>query len=116
MNYKKAFKCSKCPESNGELGCPVWWEVVLKNDETGEMKITKNCGFQILPEMMALVSTNSLHSVAASYDMRNKVIKNAGKIIGAINDKLELGFDKEEIEDMSSSDEEVKFLEDRRDE
>lgn len=113
MTYKNAFKCKRCPESNGEKGCPVWWEVIMKNDETGETKVNKGCGFQILPSMMAMVSTNSLHSVAASYDMRNKVVKNVGKVIGAVNEKLNLGWDEGEIDDMSSTDEEL-LIEDQR--
>jgi hypothetical protein len=102
MVYKKAFKCSRCPENNTEKGCPVWWEMVLKNEETGQTKVTKACGFTLLPQLMAMVSTDTLHSVAASYDMRNKVVENVGKVIGAINDKLELNFEDEELKKMSS--------------
>ena len=114
MNYKNAWKCKKCPQNNGETGCPMWWEVVMKNDETGQTKVEKGCGFQILPSMMALVSTNSLHSVAASYDMRNKVVKNVGKVIGAVNEKLSLEFSKEDIEEMSSTNEELLIDDQRR--
>ena len=113
LSFKNAWKCKKCPETSNENGCPMWWEVVMKNDETGQTKVTKGCGFQILPQMMALVSTNSLHSVAASYDMRNKVVKNVGKVIHAVNTKLELGFDDKEVDEMSSVDEEL-LIEDQR--
>jgi hypothetical protein len=34
--------------------------------------------------------------------MRNKVVENVGKVIGAINDKLELNFEDEELKKMSS--------------
>jgi len=113
VNYKNAWKCKKCPETNNDKGCPMWWEVVMKNDETGETKVEKGCGFQLLPQMMALVSTNSLHSVAASYDMRNKVVKNVGRVITAVNEKLQLDFSKEEVDEMSSVDGEV-LIEDQR--
>jgi hypothetical protein len=114
MRFKKAFKCSRCPENNGENGCPMWWEMILKNSDTDETKITKACGFTQLPQMLALISTDTMHSVAASYDMRNKVIKNIGKVIFAINEKMNLEFKEEEIEEMSSiEDNDKKMIEDR---
>jgi len=112
--FKNAWKCKKCPETNSEQGCPMWWEVVMKNDETGQTKVEKGCGFQLLPQMMALVSTNSLHATAASYDMRNKVIRNVGKVISAVNTKFQLDFKEEEIDEMSTTDEELLIDSDRR--
>lgn len=73
MNYKKAFKCSKCPQSNGEDGCPMWWEIVLKND-VGETKILKQCGYQTLPELIVEGIKSADHSAAASYEARNQVM------------------------------------------
>ena len=116
LSYKNAWKCKKCPQTNNETGCPMWWEVVMKNDETGQTKVEKGCGFQLLPSMMALVSTNSLHSVAASYDMRNKVLKNVGKVISAVNTKLQLEFTEDDIEEMSKTGEELLIEDQRREE
>lgn len=114
MRYKKAFKCSRCPERNDEYGCPMWWEIILKNNDTDETKVTKACGFTQLPQMLALISTDTMHSIAASYDMRNKVIQNVGKVIVAINEKMNLEFKEEEIEEMSSiENKDNKMIEDK---
>ncbi len=96
-NYKNAFRCKKCPESASEKGCPLWWEVILTN-ETGETKITKGCGYRILPEMLVLTAKQAMHTTYAAYDMRNKVVKNVSKVITAVKDQLKLDIP-DEIED-----------------
>ncbi len=55
MNYKAAFRCKKCPQSNGPEGCPVWIEIVIVNSETKHTAIDKNCGFQLMPLLMVEV-------------------------------------------------------------
>lgn len=47
-NYKNAFKCHKCPGSNGENGCPMWWEYAQEDDK-GNVRMVKTCGFAELP-------------------------------------------------------------------
>lgn len=95
--FKNAFKCKKCPETSAERGCPLWWEVILTND-TGRQKIEKGCGYQILPQMLVLTCKQAMHTTHAAYDMRNKVVKNVGKIITAVKDQLKLDIP-DEIED-----------------
>jgi hypothetical protein len=78
--YKKAFKCNKCPQRNDENGCPMWWELVMTNDN-GDTKVEKKCGYAMLPELMIETIRSSDHSAAAAYDMRNKVVDAAQKVL-----------------------------------
>ena len=110
MNYKKAFKCKNCPKNNGEQGCPMWWELMLQNQVTQEQKIEKACGYTLLPQLMINMLADTFHSTKAAYDMRNQVVKNIGKVIVAVKDKLELP-------DIDvSKDGEVVLLEDKTEE
>jgi len=102
--FKNAFKCSKCPESNQEEGCPLWWEIIMTNDVTQEQKIEKGCGYQLLPQMIALTCKQSMHTTYAAYDMRNKVVKNLGKVFSAISEKLK-------ISNLQLDTEEIKMIE-----
>lgn len=67
QNYKKAFKCSKCPQSNGEDGCPCWNEVIMTNTQTGEDRVVKGCNFQILPFLVteSIKASNVASNTAA---------------------------------------------------
>jgi hypothetical protein len=89
-NFKNAFRCKKCPETTGEKGCPMWWEMVLTHDVTGEKKLEKACGYTLLPQLLILNYKQTTHGLWAAYDMRNKVVKNIGKVITAVKDKLQL--------------------------
>jgi len=97
MNYKNAFNCKKCPTSNGENGCPMWWEMIMTN-HLGEQKVEKNCGYQLLPSMLILVCKQTEHTTFAAYDMRNKLVENVGKVIQAVQHKFNLP---EELLDMT---------------
>lgn len=89
MNYSQAFNCKKCPQSNGENGCPLWWEIILSNN-LNEQKIEKNCGYQLLPQMIVLVCKQTEHTTYAAYSMRNSVLETVGKVVQAIHHKLKL--------------------------
>lgn len=104
MNYKNAFKCKKCPETANETGCPLWWEVILTETETGEQKIHKGCGYRLMPQMLALTCKQAMHTTYAAYDMRNKVVKNVGKVVTAVKEQLNLDIP-EEIEEPLRIDE-----------
>ncbi len=52
MNYKNAFNCKKCPQTNTENGCPCWLEVAEQNTQTGEQRIQKLCVFAYFPVLM----------------------------------------------------------------
>lgn len=51
-SYKNAFKCSKCPQSNGPTGCPAWLETTVTEINTGEHKLQKGCGYQVIPQLL----------------------------------------------------------------
>jgi hypothetical protein len=98
--YKNAFRCKKCPGTNDQPdGCPMWWEMILTNDATEAKKVEKGCGYQLLPQMLALTCKQSMHTTYAAYDMRNKVVKNVGKVITAVKDQLKLDIP-EEVEEV----------------
>lgn len=75
MNYRNAFKCRKCPQSNKEDGCPAWINIVMTNDQTGQQKIEEGCSHQLLPLMLIETMRSAEHTTAAAYDMRNKVVE-----------------------------------------
>ena len=89
-NYKNAFKCKKCPDSNDEKGCPLWWEMIMTHETTGEKKLNKACGYTLLPQLLVLNYKQTSHGLWATYDTRNKVVKNIGKVITAVKEKLQL--------------------------
>ena len=105
LRFTNAFKCKKCPETSNENGCPMWWEVILTNDDTKAQKVLKGCGYQLLPEMLAMTCQQAMHTTFAAYDMRNKVVKNVGKVIQAVQEQLKLDLPVE-VEDG-----EIKFIE-----
>ena len=109
MNYKNAFDCKNCPMTSGENGCPNWWEMIMVN-HVGEQKIEKNCGYQLLPSMMGLMCRQSEHATYAAYDMRNKVIENINKVIGAVHSKLNLP------KELLPEEGKTELLEDKKDE
>lgn len=69
MNYKNAFKCRKCPQSNKEDGCPAWNEVIMTNSQTGETKVEAACFYTMMPALLvesiksANVATNTHASI-----------------------------------------------------
>jgi hypothetical protein len=96
QNYKKAFKCHKCPQSNQEDGCPVWNEVILTHSETGQEKIVKGCNFQILPFLItesikaSNVSTGTFSSIKNEIARGYAVIaQSMPEFVTAISAKLE---------------------------
>ena len=91
LKFKNALNCKKCPGTAEQPnGCPIWWEILMTNDITGEKKVEKGCGFQLLPQLLTFAIKESMHTTYAAYDMRNKVVKNMGKVIQAIAEKFQL--------------------------
>ena len=80
MNYKNAMNCKKCPESNGENGCPCWTEIIMENSGTGEVKSVKNCLFQQLPMLMVEVIKASNRPAAEIGAMRGEIDTRMGDI------------------------------------
>lgn len=67
QNYKKAFKCNRCPQNNTENGCPMWWETPWRNIEDGEIKILKGCGYQQM-NLYVTEMTRAANGTTASFD------------------------------------------------
>ena len=73
MAFKRAFECRKCPQRNDEQGCPAWWEIVETNLETKEERITKGCGWTLMPRFMIEVIKASNRPAAAVESCRNEI-------------------------------------------
>lgn len=84
QNYKKAFKCSKCPQSNDENGCPAWNEIIMTNVQTGEDKLVKGCNFQLLPFLITESIKASNVSSNTSADIKNEVAKGFAALAGSL--------------------------------
>lgn len=84
MNYKNAFKCKKCPESNKEDGCPAWNEIIMTNSQTGNQKIQAGCFYQMMPAL--LVESMKSSNVAANThaEVRNDIARGFAQIAGAM--------------------------------
>jgi hypothetical protein len=72
--YKKAFQCAKCPGNSGEDGCPNWHEIVQENIATGEVKITKSCGFPLWMEIAVELIKSANRPAAEMGQMRHEIM------------------------------------------
>ena len=83
-NYKRSFKCHKCPERSDEDGCPAWNEIIMTNVQTGEEKITKGCNFQLMPFIMteAIKASNTSASTFAA--IKNEIARGYSLISQAL--------------------------------
>ena len=85
MNYGKAFKCKKCPQSNGEKGCPMWWEFMALDIASGKEELKKMCGYAALPTFLTAVIEASNRPAAAIESTRNEIAKGLKKVALAVN-------------------------------
>ncbi len=83
-NYKNAFKCSECPQSNNENGCPAWNEVVMTEAQSGEQKIVKGCTFQLLPWIMTEAIKASNVATGTAANIKNEVAKGFALVASAV--------------------------------
>jgi hypothetical protein len=74
MSYKNAFNCKKCPGNNTPDGCPMWWEIVETNLQSGEERITKDCGYVLMPRFMTATIQAGNRPAAAIESFRNAFI------------------------------------------
>ena len=74
-NYKNAFKCHKCPQSNNSNGCPAWNEVIMSNAQTGSEQIVKGCNFQLLPWIMTEAIKASHLATGTAADYKNEMAR-----------------------------------------
>lgn len=73
MNYKNAFTCKKCPQSNNESGCPMWWEFIQTDTTNQREQLTKMCGYQALPLYLIEVIKASNRPAAEIGAMRDEM-------------------------------------------
>jgi LDH2 family malate/lactate/ureidoglycolate dehydrogenase len=89
MAYSKhAFNCVKCPQKNGEGGCPAWWETQWTNALNGEQKIIKSCGFEQLPLYITELIKASSRPTAEMEQVRNEIAQGFGALAAAAQRKL----------------------------
>lgn len=80
MRYKNAWNCKRCPQSNGENGCPAFVEYQQENPVTGETRTAKECLFQALPVFLVEVIKASNRPAAAVESTRNEIAKGFQKV------------------------------------
>ena len=84
MNYKNAFICKKCPQSNGENGCPMWWEFSATNVESNQPVLKKMCGYQALPTFLTEVIVASNRPAAEIGAMRCEAENQKDALVSAL--------------------------------
>ena len=85
MNYKKAFICKKCPQSNGENGCPMWWEFMATDVSSQKQAIKKMCGYQALPTFLTEVIIASNRPAAEISAMRCEAEDQKDALVSGMN-------------------------------
>lgn len=94
MNYKNAWNCRKCPESNDENGCPAWVEYAERNLQTGEDRVVKECVFQALPKFLVHTLAASTQAAATMDNHRNEIVKAFAPLAHALQAARELPLDR----------------------
>jgi len=84
LNYKNAWKCKNCPQSNKEDGCPAWNEVILTNPSTGEQKIEAGCFFQVMPMLQIESIKASKVATNTAADIKNEIARGYSVIAQSI--------------------------------
>ncbi len=87
-SFSNAFKCKKCPESNGKEGCPCWTELIQTNIATGEHKTTKNCIFQLMPMLLVEVIKASNRPAQEISSTKNEIAKGFKNITNVMSERL----------------------------
>lgn len=91
MNYKNANKCNKCPQSNGENGCPHWMEISMVN-ETGGQKIDKACGHVLMPQLL-MMTVNAANRVTEQVSgVQNEIANGFTTVARVLNNGKQLQY------------------------
>lgn len=91
--YKNALNCKRCPQTNDETGCPVWWEQVWIDKDSGKQALKKGCGFFMVQDLIMDVVKQGFGARAEVSAMREEVVNGVEKATVAM---LELQRAKEE--------------------
>lgn len=71
--YSNAFKCKKCPQAPGPDGCPMWWEVVYTNVQSGEQVLKCGCGYVLLPLFLVENLKSGYQAAETAQRFRNEI-------------------------------------------
>lgn len=82
MTYRGAWKCNRCPQSNGRDGCPAWVEYAETNGLTNEVRATKECLFQALPKFLTHTIAAANRPAAAAESFRNELATGLAALAG----------------------------------
>ena len=72
-----------CPRNNDPKSgkyCPVWMEMIETNVQTGEERVTKDCGFKLQQRLMIEVIKASNRPAAAIESTRNEIAEGFNKV------------------------------------
>ncbi len=68
--------CEKCPHRFSERGCPCWVKgVVETNIQTGEVRSSEGCFYQMFPKWIVHVLQASNRPAAALESLRNEMVQ-----------------------------------------
>jgi hypothetical protein len=81
---RNAFNCAKCPGKGGDGGCPAWWETVWENQQAGETKVIRGCGWEQLPRYITEMIKASTRPAAAVESTRNEIAAGFGQIVSTM--------------------------------
>lgn len=84
MNYKNAFVCKKCPQSNNEQGCPMWWEFMAMDVASQKQELKKMCGYQALPVFLTEVISASNRPAAEIGMLRSEAERQKDEIVAGM--------------------------------
>ena len=85
MTYRNAFNCKRCPQSNDDRGCPVWWETVWEAP-SGETRTIRSCGFTQIPLYLTEVIKASNRPAAAVEGVRNETAEGFERIVAGLQE------------------------------
>ena len=77
-NKNGCFDCDNCPKNNDQSKdryCVMWLEGVETNLETKEERITKNCGYVLMPKFLAHTMSAASRPAAALEGLRNEMAR-----------------------------------------
>lgn len=74
MTSKCALIGAPCPKTSDDSQpryCPAWWETTQVNEATGEVRVTKGCGWAQLPQFLNFMAHESRGAAVSAQEARN---------------------------------------------
>jgi len=76
---------NECPEKNGEQGCPSWQQIVMTNNQTGEVVPRSDCVLNLMPMLMVEVIKASNRPAAEISALRNDIVEKVKEAVLVAN-------------------------------